>query len=287
LYYKTLSLVVSYKKGLLTWLVANFSVVTLLSLFERSWEQQNRRESRRQRKKMGAAVGVQSNYDKQRRQLRQNLIQSVINDPKNQDVLSNIKALREMIIENDHICATAALEKAHKFDHSATSSDAAFHELDRLFTIYETGRILKSKKFRETGTVSCPLGHHSVPFENLEEYPSTVEKLERNPPMCNICEKPTASGFHCSYCQYNTCKMCSSIYCTYGHEMVLWTYGESDCSCVVCDKHPVFSGYRCTQCPDYDICDLCTYKEGRAAIAETIVGRMEENLKYVIVLSED
>ncbi len=195
--------------------------------------------------------------------------------------MSNISALRKLIVVKSEICATAAFEKENKFDHSATNVDAAWRELDRLFTVYETSRILKSGKMRATGPVGCPLGHHCVPFENMNEFPGELEPSKRIPPICNICEKKTTSGFHCSYCQYNLCKMCSTVYCTFGHEMKIWTAGESDCSCVVCHTHPVYSGYRCTTCHDYDICDYCTYKEGRAAIAATIMVRMEENLSYM------
>ena len=230
---------------------------------------------------MGAAIGVSMNYASERRQLRQALIQSVINDEKNQDVLSNLVALRKIIVQHSEICATAAHEKENKFDHSATSTDAAWRELDRLFTVYETSRIFKSEKMRSTGPVACPLGHHAVLFENMKQFPGNPDPTKRKAPICNICEKKTESGYHCSYCQYNLCKMCSSVYCTWGHEMKLWTAGESDCSCVVCHTHPIYSGYRCTECHDYDICDYCTYKEGRAAIAATIMERMEDNLSYM------
>ena len=119
---------------------------------------------------MGGALGVSMSYDKQRRQLRQALIMQVIGDPQNQDVLSNIHKLRQLLIQHDHICSTAAREKANKFDHSATSQAAAFHELERLFTIYETSRILKSEKMR-AGPVACPLGHHATYFANMDEHP--------------------------------------------------------------------------------------------------------------------
>ena len=107
------------------------------------------------------------------------LIMDVIGDPGNQDVLQNIHALRQLLIQHDHICATAAREKANKFDHSATSAEAAFHELERLFTVYETGRILKSAKMR-TSPVACPLGHSATYFANMEEHlsRSTVRKGE-------------------------------------------------------------------------------------------------------------
>ena len=127
---------------------------------------------------------------------------------------------------------------------------------DNLLVSLLINRILKSGKMRATGPVGCPLGHHCVPFENMNEFPGELEPSKRIPPICNICEKKTTSGFHCSYCQYNLCKMCSTVYCTFGHEMKIWTAGESDCSCVVCHTHPVYSGYRCTTCHDYDICDF-------------------------------
>ncbi len=230
---------------------------------------------------MGSAIGVSLNYAAERRALRHALIMQTIKDEKNQDILSNITALRKLLIESWDICATAAHERENKFDHSATSADAAWRELDRLFTVYETSRILKSAKMRATGTVGCPLGHHMVKFDDMKQFPGNPDPKKRKEPLCNICEKKTSSGFHCSYCQYNLCKMCSTVYCTYGHEMKIWTAGESDCSCVVCHKHPIFSGYRCTICEDYDICDYCTYKDGRAAIASTIMVRMEDNLGYM------
>lgn len=224
---------------------------------------------------MGGALTT--SYEKQRRQLRQALILEVTGSANNKNTLQNLHKLRSLVTENDYICKTAAREKENKFDHSATTKEGLFRELDRLFTVFETGRILKSAKMR-CGVVACPIGHHMTSFEDLEEHPICDNK---NPPTCNICDKKTKSGFTCSYCEYNLCKMCSSVYCTFGHEMKMWTNAESDCACVICKNHPVYSGYRCTICDDYDICDMCTYKDGRQAIAKTILVRMEDNLSYM------
>jgi hypothetical protein len=237
---------------------------------------------------MGGAIGVSLSYEKQRRQLRQALIMEVIGEPGNKDLLENISKLRGVLIANDHICATAAREKANKFDHSATSTAAAFHELERLFTIYETSRILKSAKIR-AGPVACPLGHHCTHFASMEEHPIAfsgekgrdVEGNKVKPVICNICDKKTSNGYHCGYCEYNLCKMCCTVYCVEGHEMKLWTAGESDCSCAVCHTHPIYSGYRCLHCEDYDICDYCTYRDGRQTLAHKIMVKMEDNLSYM------
>lgn len=238
---------------------------------------------------MGSALGVSLNYDKQRRQLRQALIMEVIGDPTNSDVLQNIHKLRQLLIQHDHICATAAREKANKFDHSATSQAAAFKELERLFTVYETSRILKSAKMR-SGPVACPMGHHATYFANMDEHPISFSKDERGrdvegrkiqPVTCKICDKKVTEGYNCGYCEYDVCKLCCTVYCEYGHEMKLWTAGESDCSCAVCDSHPIYSGYRCLECHDFDICDMCTYVDGRQVLAKKIMLRMEDNLGYM------
>lgn len=221
---------------------------------------------------MGATI---STYDSQRRQLRQALILATIQNPNNKDVLSKITGLRKLIIEHQNICATAAREAAHKFDYSPTSLDAAYHELDRLFTIYESGRILKSAKFRK-GPVACPLGHHAIPFEDIKQHPQ-----QKPHPICGICDKKAVSGYYCSYCNYNLCKVCCVVYCSYGHVMTLWTHEESDHDCAVCKQHPIHSGYRCSICPHYDVCDYCTYRDGRREVAVQIFARMAENLKYM------
>lgn len=221
---------------------------------------------------MGAAI---SSYDSQRRQLRQALIMTTIQDPGNKDILGKIAGLRKLVIENPHLCATAAREAEHKFDYSPTSLDAAYHELDRLFTIYEAGRILKSAKMRK-GPVACPLGHHAVHFASVSKHPQP-----KPPPVCGICDKRAPSGYYCSYCNYNVCMVCSVVYCTYGHEMTLWSHEESDHNCVLCKRYPIHAGYRCNLCDHYDICDLCTYKDGRAIITKQIFARMEDNLKYM------
>lgn len=222
---------------------------------------------------MGAAI---STYEGDRRRLRRALILSVIENPENKDLLSKITGLRKLVVQHAEICATAAREAAHKFDYSPTSMDAAWHELDRLFTVYDTGRILKTAKMRK-GPVACPLGHHAVGFDKVADHP-----LPKPAPRCGICEsKIKTSGYYCSYCNYNVCNICSVVYCSYGHVMVLWTHEESDHDCAVCRRHPIHSGYRCTTCPHYDLCDYCTFKEGRQAVAEVIIARMEQNLQYM------
>ena len=45
--------------------------------------------------------------------------------------------------------------------------------------------------------------------------------------------------------------------------------------------HPIYSGYRCLVCDDYDICDMCTYKEGRNELARRIMVQMKDNLGYM------
>jgi hypothetical protein len=221
---------------------------------------------------MGAVI---SNYESQRRELRKALILATISDPNNKDLLGKITGLQRLIIEeHPELCATAARESARKFDYSPTSQDAAYHELDRLFTVYETGRILRSTKVRK-GPVACPLGHHAVYFGELKDHPNPKPK-----PRCGICEKNTTSGYHCSYCDYNVCPICCVVYCSYGHEMILWTHEESDLQCCVCLMHPIHAGYRCKEC-EVDVCDFCTHKEGRAELTRRIFARMEANIIFM------
>ena len=129
----------------------------------------------------------------------------------------------------------------------------------------------------------------TTPPNNMDEHPIAfssergrdVEGNKIKPVVCNICDKKFTEGYNCGYCEYNVCKICCTVYCEFGHEMKLWTAGESDCSCTVCETHPIYSGYRCLECHDYDICDMCTYRDGRQAIAKKIMIRMDDNLTYM------
>lgn len=100
-------------------------------------------------------------YFGERKQLRRNLILAVIGDPNNKDVLDKISLLKKYVVEHPHINATAAKEAAEEFDYSPTSVEAAFRELERLYALYETGRILKSVQCR-LGPIACPVGHYMV-----------------------------------------------------------------------------------------------------------------------------
>jgi hypothetical protein len=91
----------------------------------------------------GVSNGVfDFNYQKERSDLRKALILSFVGNPENKDVLSRIKAVRAILTQHSDICSTAERESNH--DYSPISLEAAENELDRLFTIYETGIILKS-----------------------------------------------------------------------------------------------------------------------------------------------
>ena len=234
------------------------------------------------RKRMGGAASssvFDFKYQKERSDLRKALIQSFVGDPANQDVLSRIKAVRSILIEHQELCATAAREAAYEFKHEPTSLDAAHSELDRLFTIYETNTILKSVQCR-IGNTACPMGHYSPYFGDPSAHPTSVGK--KKPKIkCNICDKKCQAGHNCSYCNYNMCLPCSTIYCCNGHAMKLWTHPESQHSCVVCHKMPISAGYRCTICEDYDICDLCTAKPGRKVVQQVILDRMDGYLNYM------
>lgn len=196
-------------------------------------------------------------------------------DPTNQDILSKIKTLREILIEYPDINRTAYLEQVKQSEEEAglTSTQSAYHELDRLFTLYETCNILRSVQCR-IGNVACPLGHFAAFFDDFK----TIQD-GKQPIHCNICDKVAKDGYHCGYCFYSLCIPCSVIYCCHGHSMKLWTHPESQHACVVCLKQPIYRGYRCTLCPDdYNICDYCTRKEGRAAVQHVIMDNMKELL---------
>eukprot|EP01040_Poterioochromonas_malhamensis_P021424 gene21424-25846_t len=106
-------------------------------------------------------------YVNERKTLRQNLIAQFEEDPKNQDLLTKIKLVRDILTQNSHICETAARELEHDEDTAPTNPQSAYNELDRLLTIYETSTILKSVQCR-IGPVACPLGHYAGYFDNFD-----------------------------------------------------------------------------------------------------------------------
>ncbi len=213
-------------------------------------------------------------YVNERKTLRQNLIAQFEEDPKNQDLLTKIKLVRDILTQNSHICETAARELEHDEDTAPTNPQSAYNELDRLLTIYETSTILKSVQCR-IGPVACPLGHYAGYFDNFDVLAVGKKKL-----ACHICKKIVNDGYHCSYCVYNLCVPCSVIYCTYAHPMKLWTHPESDHYCEICNKQRIHSGYRCIEC-DIDYCDYCTWKDGRQAVQQIILDRMAKDLEYI------
>ena len=117
-------------------------------------------------------------YQKERTELRKALILSFVGKPENQDILAKINAVRSIIIQNPELCATAAREATNEFDYTPTNLDSANHELDRLFTIYETSTILKSAQCR-IGPVACPLGHYAPYFGDPGAHPTPVRKKGR------------------------------------------------------------------------------------------------------------
>jgi hypothetical protein len=46
-----------------------------------------------------------------------------------------------------------------------------------------------------------------------------------NPPACRVCYRKSPSGFHCEFCEYDVCGICSDIFCTRGHKMAIWNAG--------------------------------------------------------------
>lgn len=232
---------------------------------------------------MGAGVSVvepvtwngkNSNYFADRSKLRDSLQLAFDEDTENQDLIRKIIVLQNILTENAHICATAVREIQNKKENAPTNIESAFRELERLYHVYETGRILKSVACR-LGPVACPIGHHMIRFENGDHPAQSL-------PVCNICDtKSLVSGYTCSYCEYHLCDRCWVIYCPNGHAMKLWTHPESDLSCVVCQTAAISGGYRCIECHEYDICDMCTYKPGRILVRKKIHEKMLEAMAYI------
>eukprot|EP01036_Dinobryon_divergens_P024938 gene24938-33433_t len=223
----------------------------------------------------GAATKIDTKYEKDRSQLRRALILSFIDNAENRDIVNQIESLKSLVTKHPHLCATAARELARVFDCSPTSLDAAYAELDRLYTIYETSTVLKSVQCR-IGPVACPLGHYALFFEVLNAHPIVSAEA-----LCGICDASVSSGYHCSFCAYNLCVPCSTVYCENGHAMKLWTHPESQYFCALCGENPITSGYHCPICEDYDICDLCTSKDGRGVVEKKILDRMVDDLQYM------
>jgi hypothetical protein len=228
---------------------------------------------------MGGTNGIvyDFSYQRERSEVRAALIRKFEQDPASQDVIGKIRALRALIIECPHINATAATEqsKGEDVETGMTSFPAAFNELDRLFTLYETSTILRSSQCR-IGNVACPLGHFASYFDDFKVLMDGKKQIE-----CNMCGKKPKDGYHCSYCQYSLCVPCSVVYCENGHACKLWTHAESQHFCYICKKQPITSGYRCLICEDHDICDYCSYKEGRKFIQGIIVDRVKILLDYI------
>lgn len=216
-------------------------------------------------------------YQKERTDLRKALIQSFLNNPRNKDVAEKIQVMRKLLTQYQEICATAKREadNAAASESMPTNLQAAYHELDRLIALYETSTVLKSVQCR-VGPVACPLGHYAGYVDNFAEIAPKGATL-----TCHICSKGVLNGYHCGYCEYNLCVPCSTIYCSNGHAMKLWTHPESEHSCIVCQKKPITSGYRCVQCDDYDICDYCTYIPGRKAVQQVILDRISGHVAYM------
>jgi hypothetical protein len=213
-------------------------------------------------------------YEKERLELRRALILSFVNNPDNNEVVSKIAALKALLIKQPHICSTAARELHRKFDYNPTCMESAFAEIDRLYCLYETSNILKSVQCR-IGPSACPMAHYMPFFEDLRAH-----SMEQEEVICNICQKSIVSGYHCGYCTYNCCVPCSTIYCSYGHTMKLWTNPEAEHQCQLCQEYPIISGYHCATCGNFDYCDSCTQKSGREIVKRQILNRMVEDLAY-------
>lgn len=234
----------------------------------------------------GAALLFDHQYQRERQQLRQELMKQFERNPQHQDILAKIKALKALIVIHPHINVTAKIEMEQDIDTTPTGIQSAFMELDRLFTIYETSTILKSGQCR-LGPVACPLGHHAAYFDNFNILNDSIASNGNSSSnaqkriQCNICDKVATNGYHCSYCFYSLCVPCSVIYCCNGHRMKLWTHPEAQHECVVCHDFPITSGYRCVACEPYDICDYCTWKDGRKTVQKVILDRAAKDIQYI------
>lgn len=224
-------------------------------------------------------------YGAQRDQLRKALIYSFKTNEANRDILHKIKGLRTVICNEAPLfnkTAVREIARAKKFE--ITNIETAQRELDRLYNIFETGRILRSVKGRNEGNAACPLGHHVERFRK-NQHPSCAalspEELKLHTVMCGICTKQEKEGYHCHYCDFNICRACQPIYCSEGHVMILWTHAESTHQCIVCDNKNITSGYYCGVCEQYNICDMCTWLDGRLFVQKVIRQDIAEILKWM------
>lgn len=82
-----------------------------------------------------------------------------------------MKNLRRKICVNVTMCATAARELANVPAHDYTTHKDVKRELDRLKSILDVNRHLKSVSCREKTCVACPLAHGMSPFQDAPPTP--------------------------------------------------------------------------------------------------------------------
>jgi hypothetical protein len=228
------------------------------------------------------------------------------------DFSQDLKEIREVVwqevvltrITRDILSMRALLVYGKKY--SKTAQEEAQKEGN--FTAVEQARLrhlvqwtdhLKSFAVRCEHTVSCPLAHAMFPFEGLpDQYlrrrdvalatheQTMTKRSKRNKQkdlftaVCHVCDRVAASGFHCDFCEYDLCHICSKVYCGEGHQMIMWTepYGRE--TCFLCQATPLTTGYRCRSC-HVDMCDMCTSLEGRNKIRNNWEGEMHSLIDFM------
>ena len=99
--------------------------------------------------------------------------------------------------------------------------------------------------------------------------------------VCRICDQNVRQGYHCTYCDYNVCSKCAPMYCTEGHICKLWTNPEAELACSVCSAGPLMGGYHCNECMDFDLCDMCSYRDPRKYIQSIILKERAELVEWI------
>lgn len=154
------------------------------------------------------------------------------------DIEKNIKSMKknEKLAKKYYVKNNEEIEKDKK-------NDEINKELKHFsFLNYSSGSETPSSSGGSSSDSSSSPSKPSTPTTSSSSDSSSIPSSYK--PLLSY-----GGGYHCSYCFYNLCDLCSKVYCHNGHEMILWTHPEASLTCFVCKEEPITSGYKCIECP--------------------------------------